>query len=412
MSVAVGTSIVTSNLLLEIDPSNIKSYQENLIAYSQSFVAWNGTIGWILQNLTATSTTNIAPDGTSTATLLTTTAAGYTPLYCPNFTVVANSTLTASVYFKSASATTFSITVGNAGLTNNFYASVSNVTTTPTITAATFTGSGTYIGSTLTSVGNGWYRLSVTGIIDSSTTAARLDFPIATGFSGVGLLVWGAQVNYGTGVAPYTPTILSNISQTMYDLLGNGYTNTSYNLPTLSSIGNGSISLNGTNQSFSITKPNPNVGGQITLDMWIYLNSISTTPVIIHKGSHFVFVIYTTNTYSYADSSNYNFGNYGSRTATGIGTTGVWKHIVVTKDISSVVRVYLNGSLADTSPVFGSGISQTTSTLWIGGYSDTDTNPSVNMINGYVGPYKIYNIALTADQVTQNFNATRSRFGI
>jgi hypothetical protein len=404
MSVSVGTSIVTSNLLLEFDPANVKSYQENLMLYSQDVTQSS----WGRNAVTVTSGF-IAPDGTSTAQRFYEDATNNFHLLSQSISCTAT-TYTVSVYVKAGERTKGYIQILNA---NNVY--VDFDLTTGTYITGGLTAQTT--SKTMTYVGNGWYRVSATGPMAAAAATVYLVIlnasgtAVYTGDNSSGMFMWGAQVNLGN-LSPYTPTTTAAVSQTIFDLLGNGYTSTSYNSPTFSSVGNSSISLNGTNQSFSITKPNPNGGGQISLDMWIYLNSISTTPVIIHKGSHFVFVIYTTNTYSYADSSNYNFGNYGSRTATGIGKTGVWKHIVVTKDISSVVRVYLNGSLADTSPVFGSGISQTTSTLWIGGYSDTDTNPSVNMINGYVGPYKIYNIALTADQVTQNFNATRSRFGI
>ena len=32
--------------------------------------------------------------------------------------------------------------------------------------------------------------------------------------------------------------------------------------------------------------------------------------------------------------------------------------------------------------------------------------------NGYVGPFKIYYSALTQEQVSQNFNAIRGRYGV
>lgn len=172
------------------------------------------------------------------------------------------------------------------------------------------------------------------------------------------------------------------------------------------------IEFNGSTTVLSGNKPKPNIVGAISLDYWIYFNNLTSLPVPIHKGGHYT-TFYTDNAYSWADSSNYSYANYGTRSATGVSTTGVWKNIAITKNTSGIVKLYINSVLTDTSPTFGSGLTAVgTTTLWIGGYSDTDTVPSINMLNGRMDNIRIYNKELSQTEITQNFNAIRSRYGI
>ena len=67
MSVYGGPQVVTSGLILDLDTNNTKSYQyaENLITYSSSMTLANS---WgVGPNTTFISSSNTAPDGTSTA---------------------------------------------------------------------------------------------------------------------------------------------------------------------------------------------------------------------------------------------------------------------------------------------------------------------------------------------------------
>ena len=71
--------------------------------------------------------------------------------------------------------------------------------------------------------------------------------------------------------------------------------------------------------------------------------------------------------------------------------------------------IYINGVLAN-SAIF-SGISQTstsTSIFTIGGRTAGDIYP----FNGKVSQVSIYNRALSASEILQNYNAQKSRFGL
>lgn len=58
------------------------------------------------------------------------------------------------------------------------------------------------------------------------------------------------------------------------------------------------------------------------------------------------------------------------------------------------------------------GSTAVTSTTWLAGYSDTDTAPTSARFSGSLSVVKVYNAALSAEQVLQNFNALRGRYGV
>jgi hypothetical protein len=68
---------------------------------------------------------------------------------------------------------------------------------------------------------------------------------------------------------------------------------------------------------------------------------------------------------------------------------------------------YSNGQLMEQQPNTSSYV-QGTSTFVIG------KNPSSNItyFQGSISNYVIYNKALTAQEITQNYNATKTRFGL
>ena len=84
-----------------------------------------------------------------------------------------------------------------------------------------------------------------------------------------------------------------------------------------------------------------------------------------------------------------------------------WYHMVGTSLGTSDHRLYLNGVEVQTSATSVSVPAITTNTRYrIGVYV------SANFHNGYVANVKLYDRALSAKEVLQNFNAHRDRFGI
>jgi len=68
-------------------------------------------------------------------------------------------------------------------------------------------------------------------------------------------------------------------------------------------------------------------------------------------------------------------------------------------------QIYLNGNLKNTDTSSNASIN---SVLWIGRYYGSNNGK----FNGNIAQVSIYNRALTASEIQQNFNALRGRFGI
>ena len=87
-------------------------------------------------------------------------------------------------------------------------------------------------------------------------------------------------------------------------------------------------------------------------------------------------------------------------------STGDWNCYTVTFD-GTIVRIYKNGIQITTEDL--SGVLKTgTPDLFIGDRSTLSQSP----FNGQIGPIQIYNRALSAGDVLQNYNAQKDRFGL
>jgi hypothetical protein len=154
----------------------------------------------------------------------------------------------------------------------------------------------------------------------------------------------------------------------------------------------------------------------ITQEAWVYL---STTAGQVFIGSQYG-TSYNNSFGLWVESGAFAFGVntggnlYSSTTST--VSTGVWYHLTHTYNATTQL-FYINGVLAATYNSAASGnISYDTSNtlLAIGAdFNGTGYNvgPSV-YTNGKMPVVRIYNIALSAAQVLQNYNATKGRFGL
>ena len=89
-------------------------------------------------------------------------------------------------------------------------------------------------------------------------------------------------------------------------------------------------------------------------------------------------------------------------------TMGQWYNIAGTMDANGS-SIYLNGALIANGSGLGGNMSTYSNTvLYLGG----DVRYDFRFMNGAIAAIHVYNTALTAGQVSQNFNALRGRFGI
>ncbi len=83
-----------------------------------------------------------------------------------------------------------------------------------------------------------------------------------------------------------------------------------------------------------------------------------------------------------------------------------WLHIVVTHTSGGLYTMYVNGVASDSSTFANSSIRSSSNNLLIG----AGWNP--DYFYGNISQTRVYNIALSAAQVLQNYNATKGRFGL
>lgn len=92
-------------------------------------------------------------------------------------------------------------------------------------------------------------------------------------------------------------------------------------------------------------------------------------------------------------------------------TTNIWYQVVGvwTNVASNSLALYINGNLIGSISHSYASIKNTTSPLYIGSFNG---GQFPQWLNGRMGVVRMYNKALSGSEVTQNFNADKSKYGI
>ena len=175
----------------------LKGTGTNLLTYSQPL-----NTGWIkLGTATLTENNATAPDGTSTAALISCPAGGDYIYQIP--ATVVGSLYTFSYYIKNSTATTSFAQIR----TNTTALSVSIAWSAGVPTPSIITGTGTV---SATSVGSGWYRLVMSYTCSEASARHRIYGGDGTSVAG-NILVWGVQLEFGSIANTYIPTTTTAI---------------------------------------------------------------------------------------------------------------------------------------------------------------------------------------------------------
>jgi hypothetical protein len=195
-----GFTFTRASLAMGYDATGKLTYgPNNLLLQSQTF----GTT-WSQVGVTVTSDAIAAPDGTLTADKIMEVAAASTPRISQVCTGLVGSVNVFSVYAKTAERNQIRLVLEGSGLFSAYFNTDTGVVS----------GTGGSCTATMTSVGNGWYRCSVTWT--AATTAFAPYIATASGGSTIGsgdntkgIYLWGAQleaVTYQTTPSTYYPT--------------------------------------------------------------------------------------------------------------------------------------------------------------------------------------------------------------
>lgn len=162
---------------------------------------------WLKTDTTITANAIVSPDGLTTADLLTEGVAGQ---ILQTVTVVPQKAYTASMYFKYGNHDWIKIQFYEANSSNQARVWVN--LTTGALGTSDATGTGVVnLGTTITNIGNGWYRVTISATF--TNTNASLYILSATSNSNSTRVnngtryQWGAQVNQGSVAAAYQKTV-------------------------------------------------------------------------------------------------------------------------------------------------------------------------------------------------------------
>ena len=201
---------------------------------------------------------------------------------------------------------------------------------------------------------------------------------------------------------------------TIYDLSGSGLTGTLVSSPTFSSLNGGSLVFGG---SSYITRSSAlDTGQNFSVTAWIYPTSLGARNAIVGNGYPYT----TDNGWLFCICDN-NFSLFqalflsiGQNNVLKISNSYVfqlnkWSHVSCSvSGGGSSVKFYVNG--VETSYGF---IIQTSRTI---SYSNNEFHigmrhsSTTERFGGNISQVQIYNTSLTAQEILQNYNATKSRY--
>jgi prepilin-type N-terminal cleavage/methylation domain-containing protein len=199
------------------------------------------------------------------------------------------------------------------------------------------------------------------------------------------------------------PASYPGTGNTWFDLSGNNNNGNLVNGVGYDSANGGSLVFDGVDDYVDLNKTAIQLGvydADYTFDAWVFPTNLSgdksifgTDQAAFRQGLHLIF----------RNGTIYQ-GHFSSDFATGAANLNSWNNISYTYVKSNgLARIYKNGVLQ------GSG----TISSFIGSTNILISRwRSGNYFVGNGSSYKIYNRALTPEEIAQNFNATRDRFGL
>jgi len=340
----------------------------NILTYSEELD--NSSSVFTLRSFTQNSSTETSPIGTSDAYKFTENDTNSNPALYYNGDFSDGNSQTFKMYLKADAATTFSIsTQGN--------------TEGPDINVTTE-----------------WEQYEVTQSVDTGTGPHIGGFLSIAQGSGIVLYVWHPQMSYGDSV--YIPTL--GTAQTSEVLLPQGLT-TGRDITGVNLFENvrkqGALNLDGNSWAEVHDNESLDITSAITLEAWVYWDTSDTIASGVFgkwTASNQCYLLYKTNA---GDGIRF----YINSNAVGAGSlTDGWHHIVGTYDRTNK-RLYVDGAQVNLNNQ-ADAIATSSLPLEIGRYDQQSSY-------GYEDPIaqpRIYNRALTAAEIQQNYNAGKNTY--
>jgi len=192
----------------------IEESRTNLLLRSEEF----NDAAWSKSNASVTANATVAPDGTTTADkYITNNGASTTSALIAQTVTTAAGVYTATFFAKAAEWTVIAVNFrDNASAANQCTAKFSLADGTVSSSPG---ASGTFVAgsASVSGVGNGWYRVSLTctttGATAFQTRCWAESTVVSTGDGTSGIFIWGAQVEAGSFATSYIATAGSQVTR-------------------------------------------------------------------------------------------------------------------------------------------------------------------------------------------------------
>lgn len=211
----------------------------------------------------------------------------------------------------------------------------------------------------------------------------------------------------------------SGSGTSVYDLSSNRYSATLVNGVTYSSARAPSFGFNGASNYRYIDTGQYLSSETFTLSSWFKSSNTATYQMLFSKeqvgGTPWNYRLFLNQTSGSIQGdiaiTNLNYNSLGGSTNL---CNGVWHNAVFVRSVAlDTLYLYVDGVLVNSITDTTTGTMSNNQNCWIGLSAFTGSSPTGSYpMNGQIGQSLIYNTALTATQVKQNFNAMRGVYGI
>lgn len=275
-----------------------------------------------------------------------------------------------------------------------------------------FPGLETSYGGNASAAGkNGFARITISGVVyEYSYTGTNISIPIPNLLRNTDIIGSGLLLSLDAGNVNSYP----GSGNTWFDVSGNSNNGTLNNI-TYNSNNGGSLVYTSTSIT-TVPMTNLRPTTSITQESWFLItNNVGQVFIGSQYGtqSNNSYALWLEYTNLFAAGVNIG-GSFNFQTFSSSISTNVWYHYIHTYDGSNQ-RMYINGSQVFSWATTGSIAYDTNNTLLAVGNDWNGSGYNVGAgvgVQGRLAIVRIYNRALSASEVSQNYNALRSRFGV